>query len=96
MRLAGFMTVAAVVLAGCVMPPKPQDMPQDTPAQDAGCGAGSMQGLVGQPRAALAGMRFAVPVRIIPPNGRVTMDYAPSRLNIALDGAGLITKVSCG
>jgi hypothetical protein len=41
-------------------------------------------------------MRFAVPVRIIPPNGRVTMDYAPSRLNISLDGADLITKVSCG
>jgi hypothetical protein len=35
-------------------------------------------------------------MRVVPPNGRVTMDFVPNRVNIALDAAGIITAVTCG
>ena len=79
----------ALALAGCVEP-----VP-DLPPADA-CGAPGLQGLVGQPRSVLATMKFAGPVRVIEPGMAVTMDYSPNRLNIELDAAGRITRVTCG
>lgn len=68
--------------------PEPEPLPQ--------CGAEGLQGLVGQPEAVLATMRFAQAVRIIRPGMAVTMDYNPNRLNIEVDSFGMISRVSCG
>ena len=35
-------------------------------------------------------------LRIIPPGTMVTKDYWPDRLNVDLDGKGVVTRVWCG
>jgi hypothetical protein len=60
------------------------------------CGASSFQNLVGQHQSVLDGLRFSQPVRIIPEDGVVTMDYSATRLNFQLDGAGRIVRIYCG
>ena len=60
------------------------------------CGAGALQGLVGQPESALQGMRFSQPVRVIGFGMPVTMDYARGRLNIEMGPDGRIARVWCG
>jgi hypothetical protein len=79
-------------LAACI--PQP---PRPTPAEPAdSCGAGPLQGLVGQPATVLHTMKFATEVRIIGPDTAVTMDYSAARLNIAYDRAGKISRIFCG
>ena len=83
-----------LALAACV-PVPPDPVPPTLPPDDA-CGAPGLQGLVGQPRRVLETMKFGVPVRVIEPGMAVTMDYNPARLNIELDAAGRIIRVTCG
>lgn len=40
--------------------------------------------------------RFPFPVRVIPPNSAVTMDYNAGRLNLETDAQGRITRFHCG
>lgn len=84
--------LAPLVLAACV---EASDGPATMPDPEA-CGAPGLQGLVGQPRAVLAAMSFAGPVRVLEPGQPMTMDYNPARLNVFLDAAGRIEKLSCG
>lgn len=82
------MVAAAALLCACVEPAAPDE--------DA-CGAAGLQYLVGQDEAALAAITFAAErVRVIRPGQPVTMDYSPERLNIELDAAGRIQRLSCG
>ena len=67
------------------------------------CGAGAFEHLIGQPppdEAALAEMRAAegAPrrIRVIRPGQPVTMDHAPTRLNIEVDSSGLVVRLRCG
>jgi len=60
------------------------------------CGAAGLQTLLGQPASVLETMRFANPVRVIRPGMAVTMDFNPARLNIEVDAAEEITRISCG
>lgn len=65
-----------------------------TPAPDA-CGAAKLQGLIGQPAAAIEKMSFAQGTRILKPNMPVTADYRVDRLNIEINKVGKVEKVSC-
>lgn len=78
--------IIAVILVGCVQ------VPVETPD----CGAPALQGLIGQPQKAVQSMRFSQPVRVLAPPARATMDYAPQRLNVLVDGRGIITDLWCG
>ncbi|ORM67958.1 I78 family peptidase inhibitor [Pantoea rwandensis] len=60
------------------------------------CGASQYQNLIGQPLTSLDNKRFDVPVRAIPWNGAVTMDFNLRRLNFMADQSGKISKVYCG
>lgn len=60
------------------------------------CGAGELQGLVGQPQAVLQTMRFSQLVRVIGYGMAVTMDFSPDRLNIEMGPDGRIARVWCG
>ncbi len=60
------------------------------------CGASQYQNYVGQPLSALENQRFAVPVRAIPYNSAVTMDFNLRRVNFMADQSGKISKVYCG
>jgi len=89
MPLAGLCALVAV--AGC----DGQQVQDMDPQMDA-CQAPTYQGLVGRPESALAGVLFAVPVRVIRPGEAVTQDFSQSRVNISIDAAGRIAGVACG
>ena len=36
------------------------------------------------------------PYRILPPNSMMTMDHIPNRINVYIDGRGMVIKVRCG
>lgn len=61
-----------------------------------GCGAGRLDGFVGEPVAALDEQYLPQVVRILRPGVPVTEDYSPSRLNVDVDRAGRITAFWCG
>ena len=60
------------------------------------CGAPGFQGLVGQSGEIARLLELEQPVRVIPPNSAVTMDYRPDRINFELDEDGSIAVVRCG
>lgn len=74
---------ASVALTGCLRS-----------APDATCKGPGFQGLIGQPVSDAGPV--PAPKRVILPDGVVTMDYNPQRTNIHVDGAGVITKLTCG
>lgn len=104
--------VTASLLAGCMTgdgngsgnraedaPPdaiSPPDVtaPPADPVDD--CEASGLQDLIGKDRAAISGMRFAHPLRVIEHGQPVTMDFNPQRLNIQLARSGKITAITCG
>lgn len=93
--LKRILLLAPLALAACVetapMPPTPVDpMPVNA------CGALDLQFLVGERASVLETMRFSQQVRVIRPGQAVTMDYSPARLNIEVNGAERISRVSCG
>ena len=69
--------------------------PQPEPPAGA-CAAPDLQYLVGQPESVLQTMKFGGDTRIIRPGMAVTMDYREDRLNIEIDAAGTISRVTCG
>jgi len=93
---ARFVLLAGVFagVSACTMV-TPEPRPQPEPGADT-CASTQMQRLVGQPATVLETMEFANPVRIIRPGTAVTMDYNESRMNIAVDRAGRISRVYCG
>jgi len=69
--------------------------PPPSPDADA-CGAGGLQQLVGQKRAAFDESAIDGPLRVVPPGSAMTMDYRADRLNVELDEDGRITRIWCG
>lgn len=94
--------LSMALLAGCVMETQPSPQPSPVtdplgpPLTEDACGANGLQGLVGQPEAALASLTLTAPARVIRPGMAVTMDYRAERLNIELDGRGQIIRITCG
>ena len=84
-----------LLLASCMQVLPPDLMPDPEPDSNA-CGAAELQGLVGQRASVLDTMRFSQPTRIIRPGEAVTMEYGPNRLNIEINEADRIARVSCG
>jgi hypothetical protein len=82
--------------AAAPMPPADQAaaVPQ-TPGADT-CNMAQYSALIGKP-VTDSGVPAASPtVRIIKPDTQVTMDFAPARLNIDVNSAGVITGMKCG
>ena len=94
MRIPALLLALPIALLGCVPEPEPP-VTDPMPVEDA-CGANGLQDLVGQSAKKLEVMRFAKPVRIIRPGMAVTMDYSAERLNIEINEAKIISRVSCG
>lgn len=86
----------AMLLAGCAV----NEMPAPVAGNDA-CSADKTKVLVGRPATqelgsealALSGARS---IRWIGHGQAVTMDYREDRLNISLDAANTVERVSCG
>lgn len=90
-RLAIMLAVLAGLAACQPVPPQGAQRPSESEA----CGASRFQVLLGQPEAALRAMVLPDPHRVIPHGAAVTMDYNPSRLNIELDKARRVARISC-
>lgn len=60
------------------------------------CGASQYQQYVGKPLSSINDVRFEGPVRAIPYNSAVTMDFNLNRLNFMGDPQQKITRVYCG
>lgn len=94
MRLLPLLFALPLALMACVPEPAPP-VTDPLPMADA-CGASGLQDLVGQSATKLEVIRFARTVRIIRPGMAVTMDYSAERLNIEINEAEIIARVSCG
>ena len=94
MRLSPLLLALPIALMACIPEPQPP-VTNPTAVEDA-CGANGLQDLVGQSAKKLEVLRFAHSVRMIRPGMAVTMDYSAERLNIEINAAEVITRVSCG
>lgn len=95
-----------LALSACVTAPEPEPVQVYDPNVDVTpglnekepdtCKAQQYGYLVGQPVTALhtAGIRQSY--RVIAPGAIVTQEYDSSRIDVSVDGAGLINKLSCG
>lgn len=89
MKAFAILAPALALLATCGGTPDP------TPAPDT-CAAAEAQHYVGQPGTAIDVAALNRPVRIIPFDGMVTMDFSPARINFQLDQAGRVIRITCG
>jgi len=92
----------ALLLAGCTTPPADGDSaPAAAPAMSTQCRAERVQAFVGHAWSAALSEQARVDsasasVRVIRPGTAVTRDYRVDRLNLHLDGSGVVTRISCG
>jgi len=91
-------------LAACGGAPEPEPTPApEVPSApplptgvDDGCKANDNANLIGMSADQLESTLLLLPTRVIRPNGIVTQDYRPNRLNIHVDDAGTVLRLSCG
>lgn len=98
MRTAAAGLVLVLGAAACV-PVSPPYAGDPGPVPGGGvnaCGALDLQYLVGAPVRDLEAIQFNKPVRVIYPDMAVTMDYNADRLNVEVDRADRISRVTCG
>jgi hypothetical protein len=89
MRLA---RLALPLLAACTPFPTP---PASVAA--AACDAARLSAeFVGRDATVLLATTFAQPIRVIRPGEAVTLDFNPERINVELDAAARIVRVTCG
>ena len=94
----------ALMSMGCTVVPPAEPPPAETPPlPDAGppCNADGLGNLLGRPASRDLGAEAmrrsgARDLRWIRPGDAVTMDYREDRLNIHLDGRGLVERFACG
>ena len=94
MKLVGKMALVALLatLAGCQSGGSSASV---DPELDH-CEASKYQKYIGQPLSVIDAMNFAHPVRSIPYNASVTMDFNLNRINFSADSKGNISQVYCG
>ncbi|RWR00603.1 hypothetical protein ED28_17220 [[Pantoea] beijingensis] len=90
------LTVAALFTLAACSTARQDSAAQAVESNDDMCGASHYQGYVGKPLSSLDSVRFAVPMRAIPHDSVVTMDFNMKRVNFMGDRAGNISRVYCG
>jgi hypothetical protein len=97
---AGIVTSASVLMAACASAPATSNVSDPAPASSR-CNAAPAQFAMGRNAdAALVNeartRAGAKTVRVLRPNEVVTMEFNAERLNLTVDDAGRVTRVSCG
>lgn len=90
------LALGVMTLTACQSADKPEAAAVSGEAQNDACGASQYQHYVGKPLSAVSNLRFDTPVRAIPWNSAVTMDFNLRRLNFLAEKSGNISKVYCG
>ncbi len=88
------LAVSACAATGNGEPPV-TSLPGYEPGSDS-CGAEAREYLLGQAVSEVDLDSLARTVRAIAPGAPVTMDHRPDRLNLDLDGDGVIVRIWCG
>jgi|TARA_R110000744_G_scaffold77899_4_gene153676 hypothetical protein len=91
--------LAALVVSACAATGNDSSeliMPPDFETVTDSCGAGARDYLIGQSLGEVDLDSLARLVRPIHPGQPVTMDHRPDRLNLDLDGDGVIVRIWCG
>lgn len=91
----GAVVAALVMLAGCQSASQKENSSAVDPEMDR-CGASQYQQYVGKPLSSIDSVKFSHPIRAIPYNSAVTMDFNLNRLNFMADQKGDISRVYCG
>ncbi|MEL7211464.1 MAG: I78 family peptidase inhibitor [Pseudomonadota bacterium] len=84
------------LMACAVGGPTTPAQPSIPSAAEDTCNARAQAALIGADRDTLESTLILQPVRIITPGTAVTMDYLPTRLNITLNEAERVERLSCG
>lgn len=79
-----------------VEPAPPTTAPATDPALADTCNMTQYAALIGKPATDAGVPPASATVRIIKPGDQVTMDFSPTRLNVDVDAAGIVTGVRCG
>ncbi|OQP33503.1 I78 family peptidase inhibitor [Pantoea latae] len=90
------LALGVLALTACQSAGKPDAAAAGADAQNDTCGASQYQSYVGKPLSAVSSLHFDTPVRAIPWNSAVTMDFNLHRLNFLADKSDTITQVYCG
>ncbi|MEZ3499675.1 I78 family peptidase inhibitor [Pantoea sp. KPR_PJ] len=90
------LALGVLVLAACQSSGKTETAAAGADAENDICGASQYQSYVGKPLSAVSSLRFDTPVRAIPWNSAVTMDFNLRRINFLADKSDTISKVYCG
>ena len=90
---------ALVLLAACAeTPPPPEDtplLPEASPVDLAFCEGDTFARSVGQPVSTIQ-VQLPERSRILGPDDIATQDYRIDRLNVFVDAAGIIQRLTCG
>lgn len=91
-------TTPATPVETAAVTPAPVDPapPATDPALADTCNMTQYAALIGKPATDAGVPPAGATVRIIKPGDQVTMDFQPTRLNVDVDAAGIITGVRCG
>ncbi|WP_428945371.1 I78 family peptidase inhibitor [Pantoea sp. FN060301] len=92
----GAIVAALMMLAGCQSASHKENVQAAVDPEMDRCGASQYQQYVGKPLSSIDGVRFTHPIRAIPYNSAVTMDFNLNRLNFMGDQQGTISRVYCG
>lgn len=95
-RLVAGLAVALGVLAGAAVADTAQTTAPAAPETADTCGMQAAQKLIGQPFSGIDPMTVPGPIRIIHPGDMVTQDYNPARLDVEVNGSGVIIRLHCG
>ncbi|MBZ6388099.1 MULTISPECIES: I78 family peptidase inhibitor [Pantoea] len=90
------LALGMLALTACQSGSKPDQTASGADAESDTCGASQYQNYRGKPLSAVNSLRFDTPVRAIPWNSAVTMDFNLHRLNFLADKSGTISQVYCG
>jgi len=90
------LALGVLALAACQSTSKTDTAAAGADAESDTCGASQYQSYVGKPLSAVSSLRFDTPVRAIPWNSAVTMDFNLRRINFLADKSDTISKVYCG
>jgi hypothetical protein len=87
-----------ILLAACAETPSPEEArlaPEAAPVDLAFCKGDPFADAIGQP---VSTIQASLPerARVLGPNDIATQDYRIDRLNVFVNGAGIIQRLTCG
>lgn len=83
----------ALLSSGCAMRAQEGPAPASSESAVSNC---EFSQWIGKPVEEIPVRTMGRPYRILPPNSMTTMDHIPNRINVYIDGRGMVIKVRCG